>query len=153
RATNAHAQQPKMPVIGYLSSRSSEADTSMLVAFRQGLTETAYVEGHSVAIEYRFADGEYDRLPTLFTELTRKQVAVIVFAGFTQTDPMMQPVRASQIPVIFNTGGDPVGSGLVASLNRPGGNVTGVNTLVGEMAGKHVSLLRELVPNATTIAV
>jgi putative ABC transport system substrate-binding protein len=147
----AHAQQPKMPVIAYLSSRSSQSDSSMLVAFRRGLTEAGYVEGRNVAIEYRFADGEYDHVPTLFTELTRQQVAVIVFAGFLFT--WVRLVRTSQIPVIFNTGGDLVGAGLVASYNRPGGNVTGINTLVGATVGKHVSLLHELVPNATTIAV
>jgi len=89
----------------------------------------------------------------LFTELTREKVAVIVFAGLIPTDPVVRLVRTSEIPVIFNIGADPVRFGLVASLNRPGGNVTGVNTLVGETAGKHMSLLRELVPNATTIAV
>src|SRR5215468_9091865 len=125
------AQQPKMPLIGYLSSRSSESDTSMLVAFSQGLTETGYVEGRNVAIEYRFSNGEYDHLPMLFTELTREKVAVIVFAGLIPTDPVVRLVRTSEIPVIFNIGADPVRFGLVASLNRPGGNVTGVNTLVG----------------------
>jgi putative ABC transport system substrate-binding protein len=150
----AHAQQPKMPVIGYLSSRSSEADASMLVAFRRGLTETGYVEGHNVAIEYRFSDGEFGRQPTQFTELTRQQVAVIVFAAPVFADPVVeQLIHTSQIPIVFSFGPDPVQAGLVASLNRPGGNVTGFSNLVGETAGKHVSLLREIIPNATTIAV
>jgi len=147
------AQQPAVPMIGYLGSRSSKSDTSMLVAFSQGLTETGYVEGRNVAIEYRFSNGEYDHLPMLFTELTREKVAVIVFAGLIPTDPVVRLVRTSEIPVIFNIGADPVRFRLVASLNRPGGNVTGINTLVGETAGKHMSLLRELVPDATTIAV
>jgi putative tryptophan/tyrosine transport system substrate-binding protein len=149
----ARAQVPKMPVIGYLSSRSSESDTSMLVAFRQGLTETGYVEGHNVAIEYRFANGEYDRLPTLFAELTHQQIAVIVFAGFVFIDPLVRLVQTSQIPIVFNGGpGDPIQAGLVASFNRPGGNVTGINPLVGAPAPKHMSLLHELVPKARTIA-
>ena len=140
------AQQPKMPLIGYLSSRSSESDTSMLVAFSQGLTESGYVEGRNVAIEYRFSNGEYDHLPTMFAEMTRQQVAVIVFTGLIPTDPVVQLVRTSQIPVIFNIGADPVRFRLVASLNRPGGNVTGINTLVGETAGKHMSLARDSFP-------
>jgi putative ABC transport system substrate-binding protein len=149
----ARAQQPKMPVIGYLSSRSSESDASMLVAFRRGLSETGHVEGQNVAIEYRFANGDYDRLPTLFTELTRQRVAVIVFAGLIGAEPVMQLVRTSQIPIVFNGGtGDPVQAGLVASFNRPGGNVTGINPLVGATAAKLLSLLRDLIPNATTIA-
>ena len=149
----ARAQQPAMPVIGYLSPRSSESDASMLAPFRQGLAETGYVEGHNVAIEYRFSNADRDRLPTLFMELTRQQVAVIVFVALPPTDPVVRLVQASQIPIIFNTGVDPVRYGLVASLNRPGGNVTGVHTFTGETGGKNLSLLRELVPNATGIAV
>jgi putative ABC transport system substrate-binding protein len=124
----------------------------MLFAFRRGLTETGYVEGQNLAIEYRFSNGEYDRLLMLFTELTRQQVAVIVFAGLPGTDPVVRLVRTSQIPIVFNGGGDPVQVGLVASFNRPGGNVTGINPLVGDTAPTHLSLLRELVPKATTIA-
>jgi putative ABC transport system substrate-binding protein len=150
----ARAQRPKMPVIGYLSPRSSEADAAMLAAFRRGLTETGYVEGRNVAIEYRFANGERDSLPTLFTELTRQQVAVIVFPAVVMSGPGLQLIQTSQIPIVFNAGLDPVRHGLVASFNRPGGNVTSVYTLTGgETVGKHISLVRELVPNATTIAV
>jgi putative ABC transport system substrate-binding protein len=148
----ADAQQPKVPVIGYLSPRSSEADAAMLVAFRQGLTETGYVEGRNVAIEYRFSGG-YDRWPTLFTELTGQQVAVMVMTALPGPDPVGRLVQTSQIPIVFNSGVDPVKYGLVASFNRPGGNVTGVYTLTGgSTVGKHLSLLRELVRNATTIA-
>jgi putative ABC transport system substrate-binding protein len=148
----ARAQQAKTPVIGYLSPRSSEADVAMLVAFRQGLAETGYVEGRNVAIEYRFSNGENDSLPTLFTELTRQQVAVIVFPAVAVSGPGLRLVQASQIPVVFNSGVDPVRAGLVASLNRPGGNVTGINALTAATVGKELSLLRELVPNAKRIA-
>jgi putative ABC transport system substrate-binding protein len=150
----ARAQQPAVPVIGYLSTHTSVVDAATLVAFRQGLTETGYVEGRNVAIEYRFSSVEFDRLPFLFTELTRQQVAVIVFIGFgPMIDQMMRLVQTSKIPIILSTGLDPVQIGLVASFNRPGGNVTGIHVLTaGEMVGKHMSLLRELVPNATTIA-
>jgi putative ABC transport system substrate-binding protein len=124
----------------------------MLAAFRQGLAETGYVEGRNVAIEYRFSSGDPDPQQTLFTELTRQQVAVIVLSAGLVDDQGVRLVRTSQIPVIFSSGVDPVRTGLVASLNRPGGNVTGVHTLTYETLGKQMSLLRELVPNATTIA-
>ena len=151
----ARAQQPAMPVIAYLSSRSAESDVSMLVAFRRGLNETGYAEGRNLAIEYRFADGQYARLPALATDLIRRQVAVIVYAGApspSNPDAAWQQLRASQIPIVFNTGQDPVRLGLVASFNRPGGNITGINTLVNELTGKSLGLLHELVPNARTIA-
>ena len=148
-------QQPAMPVIAYLSSRSAESDVSMLVAFRRGLNETGYVEGRNLAIEYRFADGQYARLPALATDLIRRQVAVIVYAGApspSNPDAAWQQLRASQIPIVFNTGQDPVRAGLVASFNRPGGNITGISTLVNLLTGKSLGLLHELVPNARTIA-
>ena len=151
----ARAQQPAMPVIAYLSSRSAESDVSMLVAFRRGLNETGYVEGRNLAIEYRFADGQYARLPALATDLIRRQVAVIVYAGApspSNPDAAWQQLRASQIPIVFNTGQDPVRAGLVASFNRPGGNITGISTLVNLLTGKSLGLLHELVPNARTIA-
>ena len=151
----ARAQQPAMPVIAYLSSRSAESDVSMLVAFRRGLNETGYVEGRNLAIEYRFADGQYARLPALATDLIRRQVAVIVYAGApspSNPDAAWQQLRASQIPIVFNTGQDPVRAGLVASFNRPGGNLTGISTLVNLLTGKSLGLLHELVPNARTIA-
>jgi putative ABC transport system substrate-binding protein len=146
------AQQAALPVIAYLGGRSAESDVSMLVAFRRGLNEIGYVEGRNLAIEYRFADGQYDRVPGLLTELTRRQVAVIVVAGFVMADAVVQQMRSSQIPIVFNTGVDPVRAGLVASYNRPGGNVTGTSSLAGELTGKNMGLLHELVPNAKTIA-
>ena len=155
RPLAARAQQPAMPVIAYLSSRSAESDVSMLVAFRRGLNETGYVEGRNLAIEYRFADGQYARLPALATDLIRRQVAVIVYAGApspSNPDAAWQQLRASQIPIVFNTGQDPVRAGLVASFNRPGGNITGISTLVNLLTGKSLGLLHELVPNARTIA-
>ena len=127
----------------------------MLVAFRRGLNETGYVEGRNLAIEYRFADGQYARLPALATDLIRRQVAVIVYAGApspSNPDAAWQQLRASQIPIVFNTGQDPVRAGLVASFNRPGGNITGISTLVNLLTGKSLGLLHELVPNARTIA-
>ena len=148
-------QQPAMPVVAYLSSRSAESDVSMVVAFRRGLNETGYVEGRNLAIEYRFADGQYARLPALATDLIRRQVAVIVYAGApspSNPDSAWQQLRASQIPIVFNTGQDPVRLGLVASFNRPGGNITGISTLVNLLTGKSLGLLHELVPNARTIA-
>jgi putative ABC transport system substrate-binding protein len=149
----ARAQQPTIPVIAYLSSRSAESDVAMLVAFRRGLNELGYAEGRNLAIEYRFADGQYDRLPALFTDLLARRVAVAVYAGAVTTEPMLGIMRASQLPIVFNVGNDPVRTGLAASMNRPGGNMTGITTLVSLLTGKHVGLLHELVPNAKTIAV
>ena len=151
----ARAQQPAMPVVAYLSSRSAESDASMLVAFRRGLNETGYVEGRNLAIEYRFADGQFARLPALATDLIRRQVVVIVYVGAVRPsnpDSAWQQLRASQIPIVFNTGQDPVRAGLVVSFNRPGGNITGISTLVNLLTGKSLGLLHELVPNARTIA-
>jgi putative ABC transport system substrate-binding protein len=149
----ARGQQPTMPVIGYLSSRSAESDAAMLVAVRRGLNETGYVEGRNLAIEYRFADALYDRLPALLTELTRRQVAVILFGGLAPgvSSALSQQVRASPIPIVFNVGSDPVQAGIVDSMNRPGGNVTGIATLVGELTSKNFGLLHELVPRAGAI--
>ena len=155
RPLAARAQQPAMPVIAYLSSRSAESDVSMLVAFRRGLNETGYAEGRNLAIEYRFVDGQYARLPALATDLIRRQVAVIVYAGApspSNPDSAWQQLRASQIPIVFNTGQDPVRAGLVVSFNRPGGNITGISTLVNLLTGKSLGLLHELVPNARMIA-
>jgi putative ABC transport system substrate-binding protein len=152
RAARAQ-QQSAVPVIGYLSARSAESDTAMLVALRRGLREAGYVDGRNLAIEYRFADGQSDRLPALMTELTRRKVDVIVAAGVaTDGAAVLRQMRASQIPIVFNTGTDPVRAGLVASFNRPGGNMTGIFTLAGDLAGKGFGLLHELVPNAKTIA-
>jgi putative ABC transport system substrate-binding protein len=140
-------------VIGYLSGGSSDADNipDRLTAFREGLNETGYVEGKSVAIEYRWAEGQYDRLPALAADLVRRQVTVIVaVAGAPAAFAAKGATEA--IPIVFNQGVDPVQSGLVASLNRPGGNVTGVTILTAEMAGKRLDLLRELLPTATAVA-
>ena len=149
----ARAQQrPAMPVIGYLSNRTTDSDTSMLVSLRRGLADVGYTEGRNVAIEYRFTDGRYDRQSAEFSDLTQRKVGVIVFARFVPTDELVQRVRASPIPIVIAAGGDPVRVGLVASLNRPRGNVTGVNNELGELSGKYLGLLRDLVPKAATIA-
>ena len=140
----ATAQQ--RPAIGYLS-------VAMLAAFRRGLTEIDYVEGRNVAIEYRFADGQYDRLPALAMDLIGRHVAVIIYAGARAPpgDATWRPLRASNIPIVFG-GPDPVRTGLVSSLNRPGGNITGIFPL-NTLMGKFIGLLHELVPDAKTIAV
>jgi putative tryptophan/tyrosine transport system substrate-binding protein len=149
------AQQATVPAIAYLSGRSAESEASMLVAFRRGLNAAGYIEGQNLAIEYRFADGQYDRLPTMLAELTRRQPAVIIFVGLTAgiVERMSQTLRDLPIPIVFNAGFDPVRTGLVASINRPGGNLTGVFSLVGELTGKHFERLHEIVPKATTIGV
>jgi putative ABC transport system substrate-binding protein len=122
----------------------------MLVSVRRGLADVGYAEGRNVAIEYRFADGRYGRLSGQLTDLTRK-VGVIVLALVT-IEELLRQVRVSPIPIVFSTGADPVRLGLVASMNRPGGNVTGVASLIGELSGKQLGLLHDLVPNAATIA-
>ncbi len=144
-----HAQQPAMPVIGFLGTRASGDDPQLLTAFRSGLKEVGYVEGQNVAMEYRFADNQYDRLPTLAAELVRRRVAVIVANGrAAQT----AKETTATIPIAFVAGFDPVDVGLVASMNRPGGNVTGVSILDVELGPKRLQLLHELVPTATIIA-
>ena len=148
-------QRPAMPVIGYLSARSSESDAAMLTAFRRGLAGIGYAEGRNVAIEYRFADGQYDRLPALALDLTGRHVAVIIYtgAGGNPEDAVWRPLRASNIPIVFNAGTDPVLDGFVASINHPGGNITGVYSFVLALTAKHLGLLHDLIPNAKTIAV
>jgi putative ABC transport system substrate-binding protein len=147
----ARAQQA-MPVIAYLSTRSAESDRSMLTAVHRGLNELGYEEGRNLAIEYRFADGQYERVPALVRELIRTRVKAIVLVGVDNIgDQLLLELRASQIPVLFNTGSDPVGQGFVASMNRPGGSFTGVNTRVGELTSKILGLLHELIPAAMTI--
>jgi len=148
----ARAQQRPMPLIGYLSGRTADSEASMLVSVRRGLSDVGYAEGRNVAIEYHFTDGRYDRLSAQLTDLTQRKVGVIVFVGFPATEELVQQIRASPIPIVFGTGADPVREGLVASMNRPGGNATGVNALGNELSGKYLSLLHDLVPKAATIA-
>ena len=147
---SARAQQPTMPVIGFLNTRAPGQDAHLLTAFRLGLKEAGYVEGQNVVVEYRFAEGRNDRLPALVADLVRRQVAVIAANG-----PAVVAAKAATtaIPIVFSVGLDPVASGLVASLNRPGGNLTGATILFDEVGPKRLELMRELVPTATTVAV
>jgi putative tryptophan/tyrosine transport system substrate-binding protein len=148
----ASAQQAAMPVIGYLGGRSPRTDVPMLSAFRQGLSETGYVEGNNVAIEFRYAGGQFDPLPGLVADLLRRRVAVIVTSGGPA--PALAAKAATEtIPVLFVTAGDPVQEGLVASLSRPGGNVTGVGTFFTALGAKQLGLMRELLPNADLFGV
>jgi len=147
----AWAQQPTMSVVGYLSSGSANGFATRLAAFRQGLQETGYSEGHSVAIEYRWAEGHNDRLPTLAAELVRRSVSVIAAIGGPA--PALAAKSATAIiPIVFEMGADPVASGLVASLNRPDGNITGATSLNEEVGPKRLEILREFVVKAKTIA-
>jgi putative ABC transport system substrate-binding protein len=146
----ASAQQPAMPIIGFLDSSSADEYAPFLAAFRSGLNEAGFIEGRNVAIEYRWADARYDRLPALAAELVRIPVAVLVATGITAA--VATKAATATIPIVFNTGGDPIRFGLVASLNRPGGNVTGVASLGKELVAKRFELLREMVPKADVIA-
>ena len=143
------AQQPAMPVIGYLHAGSPGPFVPLMAVFRQSLAEAGYVEARDVAIEYRWAEGQYDRLPAMAAELVRRRVAVIV------ASPIPAAVAAKSatttIPIVFYVGGDPVQLGLVASLNRPGGNATGVNYFVAELGSKQLELLHELLPPAVRV--
>jgi putative ABC transport system substrate-binding protein len=140
-----------MPVVGYLYSGAPETSTYLLAAFRKGLSETGYVEGRDVLIEYRFANNEDDRLPELAADLVRRRVAVIVTPG-TPAAALAAKAATTAIPIVFRTGVDPVQLGLVQSFSRPGGNMTGVNTMAAELGAKQLGLLHELIPKAACFA-
>jgi putative tryptophan/tyrosine transport system substrate-binding protein len=147
----ARAQQPKVPVIGFLGVDSATRMTPYTAWFDRGLNETGFADGQNVAIEYRWAEGQYDRLPALAADLVRRQVAVIFSSG--GTPPLRAAMAATNaIPIIFSLGGDPVKQGIVSSMNRPGGNVTGVTFTTDPLGAKRLEILRELVPNARVIA-
>jgi putative ABC transport system substrate-binding protein len=147
----ARAQQPAMPVIGFLNSASPKEWAPYLDAFKKGLGEAGYIDGQNVAIEYRWAEGQYDRLPRMAAELVGHQVSVLVATG---GDVVAQAAKFATniIPIVFTIGGDPVKLGLVASLNRPGGNITGVSVLTTSLGAKRLEILREIVPKAELIA-
>jgi putative ABC transport system substrate-binding protein len=148
---SAKAQQPAIPVLGFLHSGAPKPNVNLAIAFSNGLVEAGYVNGKNVAIEYRWAEGRYDRLPALAAELVSRQVAVIFGAG----PPAANAAKSATttIPIVFVSGADPVESGLVASLSHPGGNITGIAIFVGQLAAKQFGLLRELVPKAAVVAV
>ena len=147
----ARAQQPGMPVIGVLDARSPGATENLLRAFRQGLKDTGYVEGENVALEYRWAENQMDRLPALAAELIRRRVTLIAAIG--PSTAFAAKAATTTIPIVFIVNEDPVKLGLVASLARPGGNLTGINIFSAEVTAKRLDLLRELVPSATRVAV
>jgi putative tryptophan/tyrosine transport system substrate-binding protein len=152
RPLAAHGQQPAIPAIGFLNSLSPAPMARPLAAFLEGLKENGFVENQNVAIDYRWAEGQYDRLPALAAELVRRRVTVIAAIG---GDPAALAAKAatSTIPIVFLVGRDPVTLGLVSSLNRPGGNATGVNLFITEMEAKRIGLLHEMVPAATTLGI
>jgi putative tryptophan/tyrosine transport system substrate-binding protein len=147
----ARAQQPRMPVVGFLESQSPNGWERYVNAFRQGLKEAGFVEGKNVAIEYRWAEDHTERMPALAADLVRRQVAVLVATSSAASQAAK--AATTTIPIVFQTGTDPVRSGLVASLNRPGGNITGFSNITGGLVAKRLGLLHEMVPNVTTIGV
>ena len=146
----ARAQQPAMPVVGYLSARSPEDTTHLVEAFRRGLKETGFIDGQNVTVEYRWALGQYDRLPAMAAEFARRPVAIIVATG-GEPAALAAKAATSTVPIVFSIGGDPIKQGLAASFNRPGGNSTGITLLTNQLEPKRLGLLRQLVPQATTI--
>jgi putative tryptophan/tyrosine transport system substrate-binding protein len=146
-------QQPAIPVIGWLSGRNAESDAILLPGFRQGLNAQGFVEGRNVMVEYRWADGQYDRLPALAADLVGRRVAVIVASGQGELGTPAAQAASSTIPIVFAIGNDPVRLGLVASFNRPGGNVTGIVNINPLLGQKRLGFLHDLLPRATTIAV
>jgi len=148
---SAEAQQTKIPLIGSLSGSSASTSPARHEAFRQGLRDLGYVEGKNIVIEPRWADGKFDRLPELAAELVRLKVDIIVTAGPQATRPAKQAI--STIPIVMAQDPDPVGNGFVASLARPGGNITGLSSLAPEISGKQLELLKEIVPRLSRVAV
>lgn len=151
RPLDASAQQAAVPVIGFLGSESADLWTSRVVAFRRGLSEAGFVEGRNVAIEYRWAEGNNERLPALAVELVQQRVSILVVLGGTAS-ALAAKAATTTVPVVFRIAVDPVETGLVASFNRPGGNVTGVTTMGADLGSKQLELLHELVPAATVMA-
>jgi len=148
----AYAQQPAMPVVGFLGTTTPDDFADRVAAFREGLKEAGYVEGQNMVVEYRWPEGNYDRLATLAADLVRRHVAVIAAVGGAPS-PLAAKAATATIPIVFSIAGDPVRLGLVANLNRPGGNITGVNTLASELGAKRLGLLHDLLPKASAIGI
>ena len=147
----ARAQQPAMPVVGFIRDGSADGSARFVAAFRKGLNETGYIEGQNVAVEYHWLEGQYDRLPALMGDLVRRQVAVIATPGIKPS--LAAKTATTRIPIVFGVGADAIGLGLVTSLARPGGNVTGINFFSGEVIAKRLRLLQDFVPKAVRVAV
>lgn len=145
----AHAQQPALPVVGFLSSLSQSATIHLIASWRRGLSETGYVEGRNTTVEYRFADGQYERLPTFANELVHRPVTVIVAAA--PSAALAAKIATTTIPIVFVVGLDPVAAGLVATFNRPGGNATGMTLITGPLGQKRLEILREFAPKVKVV--